>query len=124
LRKSTLKKAFSGNLVDQDPNDQDASELMAYTKEAFDSYNEQIRRSNKLTPKIPKITYMPEMKSIIEILKSSNKAIPAEQLWQTSEYKDDIDEFYAALKKLMNEGKIQETARKGKESHIKLSDKK
>ncbi|MBY0435277.1 MAG: hypothetical protein K2U26_14305, partial [Cyclobacteriaceae bacterium] len=43
LRQSILKKAFSGQLVPQDPNDEPASELLARIKEA----NSQLPKNKK-----------------------------------------------------------------------------
>ena len=63
-----------------------------------------------------------ELKRIMEILKESNGPVSAKTLWQSSIHKDDIDDFYAALKKHIEAGEIIELPRKGKESFLKLED--
>lgn len=63
-----------------------------------------------------------ELKRIIEILKESKEPVSAKILWQSSTHKDDIDDFYAALKKHIESGEIIELPRKGKESFLKLAD--
>jgi type I restriction enzyme S subunit len=62
-----------------------------------------------------------ELKGIMEILAESKEPVSAKTLWQSSTHKDDIDEFYAVLKKHVEIGEVIELPRKGKESFLKLA---
>lgn len=64
-----------------------------------------------------------ELKSILEILNENAEPISSKQLWLSSDKKDDIEEFYAELKKYIESGEIIELPRNGKESFLKLADK-
>ncbi len=67
---------------------------------------------------------MPEkLKSILEILRESIEPVSSKNLWSSSDKKDDIEEFYAELKKHIESGDIIELPRNGKESFLKLADK-
>ena len=45
---------------------------------------------------------MKQEKTIEEILKAIEYPIPAKDVWQQSKHKDNIEEFYAELKKIHN----------------------
>lgn len=64
-----------------------------------------------------------KVKTIIELLRESSSPVSPDKLWQNSDMKDDIDGFYAELKKYVEEGTIEEIPRKGKVSFLKLVDK-
>lgn len=51
LRQSILKKAFEGKLVDQDPNDEPASELLKRIQEEKKKYLDEQKRQKKQAPK-------------------------------------------------------------------------
>jgi type I restriction enzyme, S subunit len=58
---------------------------------------------------------------IIEILHNEQEPIPASVVWKSSEYSDDIEKFYAELKKLVDIKKVVVEKRIGKESYLKLA---
>lgn len=124
LKQGLLQKAFEGNLVEQDPTDEPASKLLERIKKEREKYLK-VEKERKKTEKplhIKSRKMAEELKRIMEILKESNGPVSAKTLWQSSIHKDDIDDFYAALKKHIEAGEIIELPRKGKESFLKLED--
>lgn len=124
LKKSLLQKAFEGKLVEQETTDEPASVLLErIRKEREDFLKAEKERKKTEKPLHIKTRKMAEeLKRIIEILKESKEPVSAKTLWQSSTHKDDIDDFYAALKKHIEAGEIIELPRKGKESFLKLAD--
>lgn len=121
LKQSVLRKAFEGKLSEQDSNDEPASILLERIKAEKEVYleREKERKNNSI-----KIKIMPEaLKSILEILNENTEPISSKQLWLSSDKKDDIEEFYAELKKHIESGNIIELPRNGKESFLKLANK-
>ena len=121
LEKIILKQAFEGRLTYQNPQGESTHMLLKNIKEEIDTYlSEEIIRKKSLPKSIIMIN---KLKPIIELLRESDAPVSSDKLWQNSDMKDDIDRFYAELKKYVEEGIIQETARKGKVSFLKLVDK-
>lgn len=113
LRQSILQKAFEGELVPQDSNDEPASVLLARIKEE--------RAKNKdLTLKRVKIKKEGQQMGknmeheigvetqvrLYDILQQSQKSLTPNQLWESSRL--DIEEFYAQLKMEVQSGRILE----------------
>lgn len=124
LKQGLLKKAFEGKLVGQDPTDEPASVLLERIKKEREEYlkAEKERKKTEKQIHIKSRKMAEELKRIIEILKESKEPVSAKTLWQSSTNKDDIDNFYAALKKHIEAGEIIELPRKGKEAFLKLAD--
>jgi type I restriction enzyme S subunit len=124
LKKSILIKAFEGKLVEQDPIDEHANVLLERIKKEREEFliAEKERKKTEKPLHIKARKMAEELKRIIEILKESKEPVSAKTLWQSSTHKDDIDDFYAALKKHIEAGEIIELPRKGKESYLKLAD--
>ena len=118
FRQSILKNAFEGKLVPQYSSDESASKLLEQIIKEKANFLENIKVHLKLQPKIKKM--IEDDRSIIDILKEAGKPVQAKELWQSSEFKDNIDAFYAQLKKLIENNTILEIPRQGKESFIKL----
>jgi type I restriction enzyme S subunit len=116
LRQSLLKKAFDGELVEQDSNEEPASELLKRIKEKKEKYLTEQKELKKKSPK--KTKKMSKNLSIEEVLKTSDKPMLAEYVWQQSKYKNNIEEFYAELKKIQE--KVKEV-KKGTESLLSLA---
>lgn len=125
LKYSLLKMAFNGKLVPHDTGDMPANLLLkkiAIERKEFLIAEKQRRASFKQTEK-SKRKMAKQLREILELLKESSEPIRTKDLWEDSIYKDDIDSFYAALKKHLEEGVIVELPRQGRESYIKLADK-
>lgn len=58
---------------------------------------------------------------IIEILQEAKEHLQANTVWKQSDYKNDIEEFYAQLKKLIDEEKSVVEEKVGKYSYLKLA---
>ena len=116
LKQSILRKAFEGELVHQSPNDEPARILLERIKRERVQFLEEEKIRKKDIPYILNIDEMPEkLKSILDLIRKSKKPISPFTLWQASEYKDDIDAFYAKLKEYIENGDIVELPRKGKD---------
>ena len=98
FRHSILKKAFEGKLVPQNKYDEPASKLLQKIREEKKIYEAEQKKIAKTRNKIKKP--MESNKSVKEILENSKKLLFAEEVWQMSKHKNDIEEFYAELKKL------------------------
>lgn len=118
LRQSILQNAFEGKLIEQNPDDETVELLLEKIKREREIYIKEEKRKRRDSPRILKFNDMPkQLETIIQLLQKSNKPIAAQTLWKSSEHADDIDAFYAQLKKHFDKGEIKET-RKGKESFL------
>ncbi len=115
FRFGILKKAYEGNLVDRQIDDEPADVFLKNLKEERNAYMVEQKAISKLNPKIKTIKIMNELE-IIEVLKSAKRPMSAKDVWKASKHKD-IESFYAALKKIKS--KIVET-KNGSESHLSL----
>ncbi|MEP4095801.1 restriction endonuclease subunit S [Reichenbachiella sp.] len=126
LRQSILKKAFKGELINQDFNDEPASLLLDRIKKEREAFLKVEKERKSLDKSLNKKRrrMAKNLKHIIDILKESKEPILANRLWEDSIYKDDIDAFYAELKTHIETGEIIELPRLGKKSYLKLADSK
>ncbi|SMP20593.1 restriction endonuclease subunit S [Chryseobacterium profundimaris] len=121
LEKVILRHAFEGKLTYQNIHEESTSALLENIKKEIDTYLSEETLRKKSLPKSIIMTDKP--KTIIELLRESNVPVSSDKVWQNCDMKDDIDGFYAELKKYVEEGTIEEIPRKGKESFLKLVDK-
>lgn len=104
FRKVILKKAFEGNLLQQNSNDKSANNLLIQIQIEKNAFLELQKKAKKNRPKMEKI--IENKKTVLEILKETDTPISAHELWQQSINNEDIEEFYAELKRIDN--KIEE----------------
>lgn len=120
-KQSILNKAFEGQLMEQNFEDEPVELLLKRIGNEMEKYLITLRELQNNTPKI---RAMPEKaKSILEILNENTEPISSKRLWLSSDKKDDIEEFYAELKKYIESGEVIELPRIGKESFLKLTNK-
>ena len=102
LRQSILKKAFSGQLVPQNPKDEPASELLKRIKEEKERQAEEQTLKRKAKQTIRKKVMPKKKKEILPLPKvfdESKKMLTPEELFEKAGYSiETIDEFYEALK--------------------------
>lgn len=101
LRHSILKKAFDGKLVNQDFNDESASELLNKIKVEKSAYLKAQQALEKLKPK--KKRQMETKRTVLEILKESKDPISVQELWENSVHEGDIEGFYSEIKEIYSE---------------------
>ncbi|MDP3444072.1 MAG: restriction endonuclease subunit S [Ignavibacteria bacterium] len=115
LQQSILRKAFEGKLVPQSKNDEPATTLLKQISKEKESYILDQKMIVKEKPKNKKP--MDTNNTIKEILEKTVQPIESRELWLKSKHKDNIEEFYAELKKIEHEIDI---LIEGKESSIIL----
>lgn len=116
-RLSILKKAFEGNLVPQITDESIANYFEIIQQDKADYLLAQVTL-HKSNPKRKKT--MKEKLSIIEVLEAKKQPAPSSEVWQQSEFNLNIDEFYSALKELIEKNMVTEMPRKGKDSFLML----
>ncbi|MEM9276665.1 MAG: restriction endonuclease subunit S [Cyanobacteria bacterium P01_F01_bin.143] len=116
LRQSILKKAFSGQLVKQNNEEEPAFKLLMRVQAEKQIHLElkKIQKSKTQKNKKPMNTESPD---ILDILKKAKGPMSAVEVWQESKHRDSIESFYAELKTIQS--KISET-RKETESFLEL----
>lgn len=120
--KSILQKAFRGKLVEQDLTEESANVLLCkISKEKKLLAKSKRERKHKYTDIIKSTTMSHELKDILEVLDEHQEPMTAKDVWISSKYKEDIEGFYENLKVLINEGKVIELPRQGKESFLKIN---
>lgn len=109
MRQAVLKKAFEGRLVEQDANDEPASELLKRIEEERKRRAEQEAQSPKPRRERVMSKTTDERKSLYETLKEAGKPLTALELFQQAGFSHEtIDEFYEELRyEIGNEGSIQ-----------------
>lgn len=113
LTQSILDKAFCGELVPQDPNDEPASVLLErIKKEKLENKTQEEKNKTIQKPKIIKRKVSKSMVSknevkqthLQDILKEASKALSPMDLWRKSGL--EIDDFYSQLKDEVDRGTI------------------
>ena len=124
LLHSLFEKAFDGKLVEQDSKDEPVDILLKRLKEEKKEFSriQRIKKKGNLVHS-KTLKMAEELKSILDLLKQSGEPISAKKLWETSIHKNDIDSFYAELKKYIEKGEIEEISRKNKESYLTIINK-
>ena len=106
LQQKVLKEAFEGKLVNNNLEDEPAEKLIEriyIEKTNYMNERNTLRKNTSKDRKDDQKKIDQQELSIIDILKSSTNAVPAKEVWERSMYRNNIEEFYAALKKLENE---------------------
>ena len=103
IRRQSLSFAFLGKLVKQDPNDEPASLLLEKIKVEKERIEQELKAQRKKRRTQPKKKKVMKNLDIIEVLKIKAKPMTAEEVWRESKYNKDIDGFYEALRKEVEE---------------------
>jgi type I restriction enzyme S subunit len=117
---SCLAKAFRGELVPQDPDDEPASELLARIRAARAAEEEtkpnrggKRRTRTKKAPEVAMLTRSDVKPDHLSAILKERGALSAEVLWNASQL--DIDEFYEQLKEEEAQGLLRERRGKGRD---------
>ncbi len=122
LRRSILKKAFSGKLVPQDPNDEPASELLKRIK----AEREAEAKKKKPVRKLRKKKEGKQVRDLLSALKKAGDWISAQDAFRQCGISDgaetdQIEPLYMELRDLVHSGKVL-VERRGEEDWLKLKD--
>ncbi len=109
LTQSVLAKAFRGELVPQDPEDESAEKLLEGIREEKAKMEGELKAARKITRHGGKIMGKYLIKNnLISIIKNKKNGITPENLFKESRYSiDEIGDFYLELKSISKE--IEET---------------
>ena len=122
LRQSILKKAFSGELVPQDLNDEPASKLLARIKAERDESQQQAKRKPRITKKKKEVITMADL---IEVMKNGKDWMSAQEVFRKCGIADGaetdaIEKIYEELRGYVKENKIA-VERRGEEDWLRLA---
>ncbi|MCQ0971460.1 restriction endonuclease subunit S [Paracoccus sp. TK19116] len=125
LRQSILKKAFSGHLVPQDPNDEPASALLERIKAEKAERDQAAKRDRKSAPPRTPKARRPTLTDLIEVLEEQKSWISAAKAAQElgigdGSTSDDVEAFYLQLKDFVEDGAI-DVERRGNEDWLRLA---
>lgn len=98
MKSQILSYAFTGKLVPQNPTDETATELLKKIKVEKVKMEVEMKAQRKKRRAQPKKKQVMKNLEIIEVLKMNAKPMPTKEVWQESKFKNDIDEFYTALR--------------------------
>lgn len=102
LRMKILQDAFEGKLIEQNPNDESASILLERIKIDRERYQAEFNNARRNKPKSMKQSKI-KRRDITEVLKESKTKMTPEQLFNAAGFNlDEVEEFYAELKKADN----------------------
>jgi type I restriction enzyme S subunit len=97
LKQTILYKAFTGELVLQNSEDEPAHKLLEKIKMERLEFLQNKPKDKKVKNNIRK---MEHNKSVLELLQETQEPIPAKEIWQQSKHRENIDDFYAELKSI------------------------
>jgi len=100
FRQAVLKKAFDGRLQPQFPHEEPANKLLQTIHIEKENYLLEQKAVERQKPRKDKP--METNKSILEVLQDVDGPISAKDVWLSSKYKDNIDDFYKELKEIFN----------------------
>lgn len=123
LRQATLEQAFSGRLVPQNPDDEPASVLLEriHTKRA--TY-ERPKRKKSRKMQTGEVMIKPEQvrHGVFEVLKTDGGRMTPEELFRMAGFNEQqVDEFYAELRKEIEDGRIAELRPNAKDIFLEAS---
>jgi type I restriction enzyme S subunit len=108
LTPSLLAKAFRGELVEQDPNDESAEKLLQHMIETRKT-NEEKRKAEPRKKKEKKMRRKIERKSLYETLLETGVRLTPEDLFERAGFEENsIDEFYEELRAEIKKKRIEE----------------
>ena len=98
LRSAILKEAFCGKLISPGYYSKSALEILSQIKNEKERYLQEQTILNKTKPKRKKMEN--KLMTILEVLRDAETPLSSKEVWLKSIHKENIEEFYAELKKL------------------------
>lgn len=119
-RQSILKKAFSGQLVPQDPNDEPASELLARIKSEREAAQKEIKKRPRKKRKKKEVK---TMANLLEVVTTANDWLSAQDAFRQCGIADGaetdaIEKIYEELRDYEKENRIN-VERRGDEDWLR-----
>lgn len=110
LRQAILKRAFEGNLVPQDPNNEPACVLLERIKAERAQREQEERAERAKRPKKRRTVAMAtdQRRPLWDLLQEVKQQLTPEELFRRSGFStsDDVDEFYKELREQVSQGRI------------------
>lgn len=123
IKKALLNQAFQGELVAQNPNDEPASLLLEKIKVEKARMEEELKVKRKARRVQPKKKRIMKNLEIIEVLKINGQPMKAHEVWKESKFRNDIDEFYAELRRVVEDTRnVEQEVRNDKETYLSLAE--
>ena len=121
IKKTLLNQAFQGNLVPQNPIDEPAALLLEKIKVEKARMEEEMKAKRKARRALPKKKRIMKNLEIIEVLKIHGQPMKAHEVWKESKFRNDIDEFYAELRRVVEDTRnVEQEVRNDKETYLSL----
>jgi type I restriction enzyme S subunit len=106
MRQSILKKAFKGELVEQDPNDEPASTLLKRIHEERQHRADEERQKPR-PQRGRKVTTEVVRRSLYETLQEAGQPLPVRDLFQQAGFSQEtIDDFYEEVRRAIYIDKV------------------
>ena len=121
-RQSILKKAFSGRLVPQDPNDEPASELLARIKKEREAALKEIKKHPRKRRKKKEVKTMADL---LDVVRKANDWLSAQDAFRQCGIADGagtdaIEKIYEELRDHVKKNRIT-VERRGEEDWLRLA---
>jgi len=112
LNQSILAKAFRGELVPQDPNDEPASNLLERIKITFKQLENDLKTKKKIAREKTSSKRIKMIIPIIDALKQSEKPLSAQQLLSAAGYPnnadtDQLEQFFLDIRKAIDDMQVE-----------------
>jgi type I restriction enzyme S subunit len=109
LQKSSLAKAFRGDLVPQDPNDEPAAELLERIRELKGKETDESKKKGRSRMTRTTRKSNGQIRQLTLVLQENNGVMTPEKLLDAAGYTDEsIEDFYLTLRQCIADGAIQD----------------
>ena len=126
LNRSILTKAFKGELVPQNPQDEPASELLKRIKIERENLEKELKTNKKVARKKPLVNAKKMIIPILDALEKSETPLSAQQLLSAAGYPNNanteqIEHFFLDIRKAINNKHV-ERSRVNDQDYFRLAE--